>query len=141
LVAEVIFDEELVILTSPLVENFRSLEKARIIMLGQGSNYGLQLKTILAQHGCPTSSVMELGTVENILECVGLGLGITLLPESLAATLLKKGQLRAHRVPHEECRVQTLFIRRRDGFVSSALSAFLDCARSYAAEQVKKAAA
>jgi hypothetical protein len=28
--------------------------------------------------------------------------------------------------------VQTLFVRRHDGFVSSALAAFLDCARTYA---------
>ena len=34
-----------------------------------------------------------------------------------------------HALPSEEAQVSTVFIRRQDAFVSSALEAFLGCAR------------
>ena len=47
-----------------------------------------------------------------------------------------KGKVRIHHVASPDCRVQTLFMRRRDGFISSALSAFLENSRAYAANSV-----
>ena len=140
LIAELIFDEELVILTTPQIASFDALDRSaiRIIVLGQGSNYEQQLKAVLAQRGCSIAAMIELGTVENILDAVNLGLGITLLPQSLAAVAVRAGRVQAHKVTEEDCRVQTLFIRRKDAFVSSALGAFLGCARAYASE-LKKA--
>jgi hypothetical protein len=40
----------------------------------------------------------------------------------------REGRIAIHDLPRAEARVDTLFIRRRDAFVSSALTAFLDCA-------------
>lgn len=134
LVSEVIFDEELVIFTAPHIEDLGSLarDNTRIIVLGQGSLYEQQLKAVLARQGFSTKRVMELGTLENIIGCVSLGLGVTLLPRAVLNWGMKGNVVRAHKVTDEDCRVQTLFIRRKDGFVSSALSSFLRCARSYA---------
>ena len=75
---------------------------------------------------------MELGTVTNIVGCVSAGVGVTLLPKGIINSISNKGAVRVHKVTDEDCRAQTLFIRRRDGFVSSALSAFLNAARVYA---------
>jgi DNA-binding transcriptional LysR family regulator len=134
LISETILDEELVIFTALNVASLAELpvEDARLIVLGQGSLYEQQLKASLTRQGIATGRVMELGTLENIIGCVSAGLGVTLLPRAVIDVQPAHGTIRAHKVPGGDCRVQTLFIRRRDSFVSSALSAFLATARDYA---------
>jgi hypothetical protein len=41
----------------------------------------------------------------------------------------RDGRVAIHAMPAEEAFVDTVFIRRRDGFMSSALTAFLSLAR------------
>jgi DNA-binding transcriptional LysR family regulator len=132
LVSEIIFDEELVILTAQNVENLKLLSAdTRLIVLGQGSLYEKQLKAVLKRRGILATRTMELGTLENIIGCVSLGLGITLLPKAVASMRWQRHSVYAHEITDEDCRVKTLFVHRHDAFVSSALSAFLDCARNY----------
>jgi DNA-binding transcriptional LysR family regulator len=132
LVGETVFDEELVILTAADVTDLYALRPdTRMIVLGQGSMYQRRLETVLKRGGVEIRNVLELGTLENIMSCVGAGLGVTLLPRGIVKALSNR-YVRAHKIQGEDCRVQTVFIRRRDGFVSSALSAFLANARAYA---------
>jgi len=133
LVSETILDEELVIFTALDVTSLDDVPRdTRLFVLGQGSLYEQQLKQVLSREGFATNRVIELGTFENIIGCVGAGLGVTLFPRAVIDLAAAHGLIRPHPVPGGECRVQTLFVRRHDGFVSSALAAFLDCARSYA---------
>ena len=41
----------------------------------------------------------------------------------------QSGRIAVHKLPRAEAEVETLFIRRGDAFVSSALAAFLEAAR------------
>ena len=72
---------------------------------------------------------LEFGTIEAILSCVAAGLGATLLPQSLLGAVGRSHRIAVHRLPAAEAQVETLFVRRRDAYVSSALAAFLQLAR------------
>jgi DNA-binding transcriptional LysR family regulator len=135
LLGEVIFDEELVVLSGPDIADLADIrpEQTKMIVLGKGSFYHRHLEAILAQRGLHELRLLELGTLEVIMGCVASGLGVTLLPKGVIGPLQREGKVRAHDVAGQDCRVQTLFVRRRDGFVSSALAAFLDNARRFAA--------
>jgi hypothetical protein len=74
---------------------------------------------------------MELGSVSAIIECANPGLGVTLLPMGRGRNT-SFGDAVVHHIYDPACRVKTIFVRRADGFVSSALSAFLKCTREYA---------
>jgi DNA-binding transcriptional LysR family regulator len=136
LAGDVIFDEELVVLSSPEITDLSMIdcERTKMIVLGKGSFYHQHLEAILAQRGVKELRLLELGTLEVIMGCVASGLGVTLLPDGVIGPLQREGKVRTHDVAGSDCRVQTLFVRRRDGFVSSALAAFLDNARAYAAD-------
>jgi len=129
---EVIFREELVVLTAP---GIRSLDKAldvselKIVVLRLGCSYRQRLEDILAQRGVVGLRRLEFGTLEAIFGCVAAGLGITLLPKALIGPVWRDGRVALHDVPPRDAQVETLFIRRRDSRVSSALSAFLEQAR------------
>ena len=86
----------------------------------------------MASSGC---GHLEFGTLEAIVSCVSAGLGVTLLPEGLIGPVWRQDRVRIHRLPAGEGAVETVFIRRRDAYASSALRAFLDIARPVMARQ------
>jgi len=130
--ADVVFREELVIVTARSVRRLSELlgrGALKIIVLRAGCSYRQRLEAILATRGVVGLRVLEFGTLDAILGCVIAGLGVTLLPRSVVGQAWRAGRLALHAVPPAEARVETLFIRRRDAFVSSALAAFVECAR------------
>ncbi len=126
--AETGFQEELVALTTPAAGNLDAMfgtGEVRIVVLRAGCSYRQRLEAYLARRGAVGLRVLEFGTLEAILACVSAGLGITLLPRALVETARRAGQVAVHALPPEEALVETVFVRRRDGYVSKALAAFI----------------
>ncbi|MBN8898625.1 MAG: LysR family transcriptional regulator, partial [Rhodospirillales bacterium] len=65
-----------------------------------------------------------------ILGCVAAGIGVTLLPRGVVQAAAGAARVALHTLPPREAMVESLFVRRRDGLATSALTAFLDCAGS-----------
>ena len=132
---ERVFVEELVVLTCPRVRDLRDLSKAgdevKILVFREGCSYRTRLEQILLEKGIRKIKVMEFGTLDGILGCAAAGLGITMLPKALLRTAEDRSRVAVHKLPPHEARVQTIFIRRRDGFVGPALAAFLEFARGF----------
>lgn len=130
--AETIFREELAIFTAPAVGGLDELVKQgdlKIVVLRIGCSYRQRLEDILAKRGVVGARLLEFGTLEAIVGCVAAGLGVTLLPKALIGPVWPDGRVAVHELPAADAVVDTVFIRRRDGFVSSALAAFLQCVR------------
>lgn len=128
LTAESVFTEELVVVTAP---GFRALDAAlrapglKIVVLRAGCSYRDRLEQALARRGVVGLRLLEFGTLDAIVGCVAAGLGLTLLPRALVAEAARAGRIAAHALPPAEAQVETLFLRRRGAFTSSALAAFL----------------
>lgn len=132
LVVETVFQEELVAMTAPGVVDLQAfIQKGdfRIVVLRAGCSYRLRLEDFLARQGSVGVRVLEFGTLEAIIACTGAGLGMTLLPRAMVETARRSGQVAIHTLPTSDAIVETVFVRRRDGYVSSALSAFLQTMR------------
>ena len=71
--------------------------------------------------------------MEAVFGCVAAGLGVTLLPRALIGPVWSSGLVAMHALPPRDGVVETVFVRRRDGYVSSALAAFLAAVRCLAA--------
>jgi DNA-binding transcriptional LysR family regulator len=132
LLAESVFEERLALLTAPAVAGIESLRDepdVRIVVLRAGCSYRQRLEEALARRGVVGLRRLEFGTIDAILGCVAAGLGVTLLPAPMAETAAAAGRLAVHPLPAAEAVVSTEFIRRRDGYLSSALAAFLATVR------------
>ena len=101
----------------------------RIVVLRAGCSYRQRLETVLAARGIVGVRLLEFGTLEAIFGSVAAGMGITLLPKGLVGPVVREGRLAVHELPPAEARVETVFIRRRDARLSSALAALLDRTR------------
>lgn len=130
------FREELALLTAPSVTSVDALTAGgdvRIVVLRAGCSYRQRLEEILARRGVATPQVLEFGTIEAIFGCVAANLGISLLPRALIGPVWEEGRVAVHRLPPADALAETVFIHRRDTYVSSALSAFLAMASPPAA--------
>ena len=132
LLADPFVREELVILTAPSVTSFEALSRKpdlKIVVLKAGCSYRLQLEAMLARRGIVGTRLLEFGTIESIIACVSAGVGVTLLPRALLGSVWERGRLRVHPLPNDEGLVDTVFIRHREAFGSSALRAFMELVR------------
>ena len=80
---------------------------------------------MLARLGVPAPRMLEFGTLEAIFACVSAGLGVTMLPRVLAEKASAASGLAMLKPPAGEAIVDTVFLRRRDTFATSALQEFL----------------
>jgi LysR family transcriptional regulator, cell division regulator len=133
LAEEHLFDEELVVLAPPAVDDIDALLESKnltVIVLRAGCSYRLILEAALARRGVVGFRLLEFGTLETIFSTVGAGLGITLFPRRLLGSACPEGRVSVHRLEGDDMAVRTVFVRRHDTYASSALLRFLDEARS-----------
>lgn len=129
---EAVFREELVLVTSPAIRDLEALagiDQLRTIVFQVGCSYRQRLEAVLAELGAVTARPLEFGSLDAILSCVEAGVGVTLLPRGVAAAAWREERVAIHDLPPERSQVETLFVRRADGYVTSALAAFLDLVR------------
>jgi DNA-binding transcriptional LysR family regulator len=134
---ETIFREELVLVTAPTIKRAQELTRIadlKTIVFQLGCCYRQRLETYLAEMGLVTAKPMEFGSLDAIISCVSVGVGVTLLPRGVIASASQQGRVALHELSPERARAETVFIRRNDAYVSRAMMAFLNLARvSYGA--------
>jgi DNA-binding transcriptional LysR family regulator len=120
------FVEELCIVSAPSVASLEEALKRPILVFSHGCSYRDILEQWLSANGLNRSIIMEFGTLEAIMGGVAAGLGISMLPKTVIRKLEAEGAVRTHDIPAPFARfIKTVFITRKDAFMSSALQAFI----------------
>ncbi len=129
---EPVFTEELVLVTSPAICSLKELAGLRdlkTVVFQFGCSYRQRLDAFLAGLGIVVAKPLEFGSLDAIVNCVSAGVGITLLPKGVVADAATSGDVAIHRLPRELAMVDTMFVRREDAYVSSAMTVFLEMAK------------
>ena len=130
--SEQAFREELVLVTSCAIHSLdtvASVDNLKTVVFRIGCSYRQRLDSLLASLGILAPEPLEFGSIEAIIACVSAGVGVTLLPRGVVASAFREGLVNVHELPPEIADVETVFVRRLDGYFSSALSTFLDSVR------------
>ncbi len=123
LAEEVMFREELVLVTARRVRGWAALPEERdlkLIVFRAGCSYRQRLEALLAERGVVGVRRLEFGTLDGILGCVAAGIGVTMLPRAVIAPSWHD-VVSLHALPAGEGRTDTVFIRRADAFAPSSL--------------------
>jgi DNA-binding transcriptional LysR family regulator len=129
-----VVEEELVLVTPPhiatreAVQDYFSAKGSRkVIVFRAGCSYRQRTFTYLAEEGFVDVRRMEMGTLDGIIGCIAAGIGVTLLPRAVVAAAEREGRVCIHQLHVEASRAVTVFIRRKDDFLSSAMRIFIEC--------------
>ena len=130
--AETVFHEELVLMTSPAVRTLDALGATldlKTVVFRAGCSYRQRLDAYLASVGLVAQEPLEFGSIDAIIACVSAGVGISLLPRGVVARARQEGLVGVHEIPPAFSHVETVFVRRHDSHLTSALATFLDSVR------------
>jgi DNA-binding transcriptional LysR family regulator len=134
-------EEELVVVTAPWITSLDGLAAAagldplKVIVFRSGCSYRTRLEALLAERGIVNARRLEFGTLDGIIGCTGAGIGVTLLPRIVVAKAASEGRVALHPLPPNAARIETVLIRRRDIFVSTALARFIEIAHQNLADR------
>lgn len=134
LVQEEVVTEELVLVTSvshPPIASIHDMELRTLLVFFEGCSYRSRFNQLLQEEGLVPVNLMEFGSLETIIGCVGAGLGISLLPRSFIIEAEQQGRIKCHEIPNKYSLLKTVFVRRKDALVTPALAAFLSEMRSH----------
>ncbi|BDY05405.1 LysR family transcriptional regulator [Ferrimonas sp. YFM] len=116
------YQEELAIVAPRSVSDIDQLDEITVLVFKNGCSYRAQLENWLRQTGRNPYRVLEFGSLEGILGCVGAGMGITFLPVSLIEQAGHQERFSVIRLPAEFANMTTWLVRRKEERYSKALT-------------------
>lgn len=122
-----VIEEELVLVTDAFhqpLSSIKEIQNRTILVFRKGCSYRARFEEWLHHEGVTPEKTMEFGTLDGIIGCVSAGLGISLLPRSVVDKHVKEGHLIQHSIPNRFGKVKTLFIYRKDKYMSTSLKEF-----------------
>ncbi|WP_232695875.1 LysR family transcriptional regulator [Brevibacillus daliensis] len=133
IIQEHLMEEKLVLITRSVdgMESIEGYKNKPLLVFREGCGYRARLIQWLQSEGIQPKKIMEFGTLETIFGVVASGLGVSLVPESTVTKLEKEGILSSYSIPAPFQKVSTVFIRRKDSFITNTMGAFLRTIQEY----------
>jgi DNA-binding transcriptional LysR family regulator len=135
--AQEVFEEELVLISHEKSDALEMLQKVPVLCFSEGCGYRARLQKWYEDERIRPEKIMEFGTLETILRSVAAGLGIAFVPKSSVTHLEASGLIRSYSLPDPYSKVKTMFIRRKDTFLTNTLQKFIETIESNRNIEVK----
>jgi len=126
LISRNVFQEELVLISDVKSTSLDELIDKPVLCFSKGCGYRARLEAWFEDQNITPAKVMEFGTLETILSSVSIGLGVTFIPKSAVTHLEKKGHIQFHYLPDKYSKINTVFIRRKDSYLTPTIERFID---------------
>jgi len=120
-----VIQEKLVLVSKENNFSMEDITTRPLILYNKGCGYRGRLESWMKVEGIIPKQIMEFGTFGTIMGSVAAGIGITIIPESSVTDLVAKGTVYCHNVPDPYHEITTIFIRRKDSYLTSTLQCLL----------------
>lgn len=137
LTAHEVFNEELVLISDTTSTSLEELKTKPFLCFSKGCGYRARLEKWYEDEGIHPQKVMEFGTLETILSSVVVGLGVTFVPQAAVTRLVEKGLVKCHKLPAKYSKINTIFIRRADAYLTSTIEKFIETIENFNLNQEK----
>lgn len=121
-----VIQEKLVFVSKEETFTIDDITKKPLLLYNKGCGYRERLESWMKAAGIIPKQIMEFGTFGTISGSVAAGIGVTIIPESTIADLVANGTVFSHSVPKPYDEITTIFIWRKDSYITSTLQRFLD---------------
>jgi DNA-binding transcriptional LysR family regulator len=123
-----ILTEKLGIVASSLITSYEQLEqsgrKLKLIVFSDGCSYRKLAERLTQDWPVSKISLIEMDTLEGILNAVEKNVGVTLLPVALIEKLYQYKNLKVFSLPADISQMTTVFVKRDDVGMSKAYTEF-----------------
>lgn len=126
LVSHDVFKEELVLISDMKETSLDQLKHEPFLCFTEGCGYRARLEMWYKDENVKPQKVMEFGALETILNSVVVGLGVTFVPKSAVTHLVKRGVIQCHTLPEKYSKINTIFIRRSNSYLTSTIEKFIE---------------
>src|SRR5699024_7290791 len=120
-----VFKEKLVLISAAHIESFEQVINLPLLRFSDGCGYRDKLNEWLADFEIQPKTLMELGTFDTTLGSVISALGTAYVAYASVKTYEKKGQIRCYNLPEAYSHITTVFVYRKQDYLSPALRSFL----------------
>lgn len=120
-----VFKEKLVLISAAHINSFEQAINLPLLRFSDGCGYRDKLNEWLKDFDIQPKKVMELGTLETTLGSVISGLGTAYVPYAAVKPYEKKGQIHCYNLPEAYSHITTVFVYRKQDYLSPALRSFL----------------
>src|SRR5699024_3929331 len=120
-----VFKEKLVLISAAHIESFEQVINLPLLRFSDGCGYRDKLNEWLADFDMQPKKVMQLGPLETTVVSVLSGLGTADVPSAAFKPYEKKGQIRCYNLPEAYSHITTVFVYRKQDYLSPALRSFL----------------
>lgn len=100
--------------------------KKPLLVFPQGCSYRQALEYWMKEEGIVAEKVYEFNTLNAIFASVISGLGVTLFPESCIKQYSQHDSLNIIEIPIKYATISTIFVYRKDGYLSGAMCSFIN---------------
>ncbi|WP_256759421.1 LysR family transcriptional regulator [Cohnella sp. WQ 127256] len=121
-----VIQEKLVLVTKGDSFSVEDITTKPLLLYNKGCGYRGRLESWMKVEGIIPKQIMEFGTFGTIIGSVAAGIGITIIPESSITDLVANGTVFCHRIPEPYQEITTIFIRRKDAYLTHTLQCFMD---------------
>jgi len=121
-----VIQEKLVLVAKKDSFSIDILPTTPLLLYHKGCGYRGKLEHWMKNDGIIAKKVMEFGTFGTIIGSVAAGIGVTVIPESSVLDLIEKEIVEAHPLPEPYSDITTIFVWRKDSYVTTTLSSFID---------------
>lgn len=128
---ETLWAEELVLITAadhPPIVTCRDIQSRTILAFRSGCSYRRRLEAWLDSDGVVPDRVMEYGSLDAIIGCVAAGMGVAVVPASVARH--RGDRLRLHPLPERFRRSETFCLWLKDTALDAATQGLIAMAKS-----------
>lgn len=121
-----IINEKLVLVSKPDTFSMHQLTSTPFLLYQKGCGYRGRLESWMKVEGIIPKKIMEFAVFGTIIGSVAAGIGVTVVPESVVEDLHEKNIVDVHALPEPYNQITTLFIWRKDSFMTNTLKHFID---------------
>jgi len=121
-----IVNEKLVLVAKPDTFTMDKLTTTPFLLYQKGCGYRGRLESWMKVEGIIPKKIMEFAVFGTIIGSVAAGIGVTVVPESVVDDLQQKKIVQVHSMPEPYNEITTLFIWRKDSFITNTLRHFIE---------------
>lgn len=128
-----VYREELVLVSATPMKSMPSADTLRastFLVFGQGCSYRQRVDVLLADSGVFSSRMVDFGSLDAILGCVGAGMGYALMPKVVFDAHKHRFPIYSLKLPQRLGVVDTYFVAAERTGWTPALTSFADALRA-----------